>query len=154
MAIYQLFSEQKIPASINEVWEFISSPNNLKHITPEYIGFNITSAHLADKMYPGMMISYIVKPVLNMKMTWVTEITHVKEKEFFIDEQRVGPYKMWHHEHKVAAIDGGVLMTDLVSYIPPFSFLGQLANRIYLRRKIEQIFDYREKALIKIFGEF
>ncbi|MBT8229532.1 MAG: SRPBCC family protein, partial [Bacteroidia bacterium] len=92
MAFYQLNEKQFVPATIDEVWDFISSPANLKEITPDYMGFDITSKDLPEKMYPGMIISYKVSPLLGIKMTWVTEITQVRDKEFFIDEQRVGPY--------------------------------------------------------------
>lgn len=154
MAIYQLFTEQKIPASIDEVWDFISSPGNLKRITPDYMGFDITSTHLPEKMYAGMIISYIVKPLLGIKTSWVTEITHVRDKEFFVDEQRIGPYTMWHHEHKIEPIEGGVLMKDIVTYRPPFGILGKIANRLIIGKKVKSIFDYREQAIIEIFGPF
>jgi ligand-binding SRPBCC domain-containing protein len=153
MGFYQLHKTQKIPATIEQVWDFISSPANLKKITPEYMGFNITSKMLSDKMYPGMIISYKVSPVLGIKMTWVTEITHVKEKEYFVDEQRVGPYSMWHHEHKIEAIEGGVLMTDIVSYKPPFGFLGSIANSVLIKKQLKEIFDYRIIAVEKLFGK-
>jgi len=153
MGFYQLHKTQKIPATIDQVWDFISSPANLKKITPEYMGFNITSKLLSEKMYPGMIISYKVSPVLGIKMTWVTEITQVKEKEYFVDEQRVGPYSMWHHEHKIEAIEGGVLMTDIVSYKPPFGFLGSIANSILIKNQLKEIFDFRVKAVEKMFGK-
>lgn len=154
MAIYQLFTEQKIPASIDEVWDFISSPKNLKRITPDYMGFDITSKHLPEKMYAGMIISYIVKPLMGIKTPWVTEITHVRDKEFFVDEQRVGPYKLWHHQHRIEPIEGGVLMRDIVTYRPPFGMLGRLANKLIIGKKVRGIFDYREKAIVEIFGPF
>lgn len=153
MGFYQLHTTQKIPATIDEVWGFISSPANLKKITPEYMGFDITSKMLSEKMYPGMIISYKVSPVLGIKMTWVTEITHVKEKEYFVDEQRVGPYRIWHHEHKIDPIEGGVLMTDIVSYQPPFGFLGTIANTLMIKKQLKKIFDYRKTTLEKIFGK-
>ena len=153
MGFYQLHETQKIPASIDDVWDFISSPANLKKITPDYMGFNITSKMLSEKMYPGMIISYKVSPVLGIKMTWVTEMTHVRDKEYFVDEQRIGPYSMWHHEHKIEAIEGGVLMTDIVSYKPPFGLLGSIANSLLIKKQLKEIFDFREKALIEIFGE-
>ena len=149
--MFQLYKEQKISASMDEVWDFISSPENLKRITPDYMGFDIKSNHLPKKMYPGMMIAYIVKPILNIKMNWLTEITQVEEKSFFIDEQRQGPYKIWHHEHRINPIKGGVLMTDLLTYLPPFGWFGKIANKFFIRKKIEEIFDYREKALNQIF---
>lgn len=153
MGFYQLHTTQKIPATIDEVWGFISSPANLKKITPEYMGFDITSKMLSEKMYPGMIISYKVSPVLGIKMTWVTEITHVKEKEYFVDEQRVGPYRIWHHEHKIDPIEGGVLMTDIVSYQPPFGFLGTIANTLMIKKQLKKIFDYRKTTVEKIFGK-
>lgn len=152
MGFYQLHKTQKVPATIEQVWDFISSPANLKKITPEYMGFNITSKLLSEKMYPGMIISYKVSPVLGIKMTWVTEITQVKEKEYFVDEQRVGPYTMWHHEHKIEPIEGGVLMTDIVSYKPPFGFLGSIANTILINKQLKEIFDFRTVAMEKMFG--
>lgn len=154
MAIYQFYKEQKIPTSIDQIWDFISAPKNLKRITPDYMGFDINSSHVGEKMYPGMMISYTVKLIFNLKMNWVTEITQVQEKAFFIDEQRVGPYKIWHHEHRISEIDGGVLMTDLITYKPPFGFIGKLANRLVIKEKLNEIFVYRENALIEIFGTY
>jgi len=154
MGFYQFKQEQKINASMDEVWNFISSPKNLKEITPEYMGFDITTKDLPEKMYPGMIIGYIVKPVLGIKTTWVTEITHVKERKYFVDEQRVGPYAMWHHEHFIEPIENGVLMKDIVSYKPPFGFLGSIANRWVIRKKLQEIFNYRTKAIEKIYGKF
>jgi len=153
MGFYQLYKTQKIPATIDQVWDFISLPANLKKITPKYMGFNITSKLLSEKMYPGMIISYKVSPVLGIKMTWVTEITQVKEKEYFVDEQRVGPYSIWHHEHKIEAIEGGVLMTDVVSYKPPFGILGSIANSILIKRQLKEIFDFRTVAMERMFGK-
>jgi len=136
-----------------EVWEFISNPANLKVITPEYMGFHITTKHLSAKMYPGQIISYTVSPALGIPLTWVTEISQVKEMEYFVDTQLVGPYKLWHHQHTIKKIDGGVLMTDLVTYAPPLGILGRIANSLMINKKIQQIFDYREKKLVEIFGE-
>lgn len=154
MAVYQIRTDQKIPAGIDEVWGFISSPANLKKITPEHMGFDITSGDLPEKMYPGMIITYKVSPFSGIRMTWVTEITHVKEKEYFVDEQRVGPYAMWHHEHHIMPIEGGVLMSDIVTYRPPFGFLGAIANGIFIRKQLDDIFKFREQAVLRIFGSF
>jgi ligand-binding SRPBCC domain-containing protein len=154
MAVYQLHAEQKIPAGIDEVWDFISSPANLKEITPDHMGFDIISGELPEKMYPGMIITYKVSPLLGIKMTWVTEITHVREKEYFVDEQRVGPYSMWHHEHKIEKIEGGVLMKDVITYRPPLGFLGAIANRLLIRKQLDGIFKYRKEAVERIFGTF
>ncbi len=154
MGFYQLHRTQKIPADIDRVWEFISSPSNLKRITPKSMGFDILSKNSEQAMYAGMIISYSVRPLLHLKTLWVTEITHVKPKSYFVDEQRIGPYKMWHHEHHLEAIDGGVLMTDIVSYQPPFGILGKIANNLIIRKKLNQIFDFRTIAVEEIFGKW
>ena len=154
MGVYQFHREQKLPATVNEVWEFISSPGNLKEITPDYMGFDIVSPQKPEEMYPGMIIIYKVSPLLNKKMTWVTEITHIKEKEYFVDEQRKGPYKMWHHEHKITPIENGVLMSDLLTYQPPMGLIGNLANKFIIRKKLNEIFSHRKKALEKIFEKY
>ena len=153
MAIYQIYREQIIPAEVEAVWEFISSPGNLKHITPVYMGFEITSEKLPEKMHPGMIIMYSVTPVFGIKMKWVTEITHVVDKQYFVDEQRVGPYKIWHHQHRIHPVDDGVLMTDLVTYKPPLGFIGALANQLLIDKKLNEIFEFRRKRLIQIFGD-
>ncbi len=154
MAFYQFTQTQKIKASIDEVWDFVSSPANLKDITPAYMDFNVTSNSGSDKMYAGMIITYIVKPVLGIAMKWMTEISQVKDKEYFVDEQRMGPYKLWHHQHKLQKIDGGVLMTDIVTYIPPFGFLGAIANSLFIKKQLQQIFEYRTKAVDEKFGKW
>jgi len=152
MAFYQLIKTQKLPASIEEIWYFISTPGNLEKITPENMGFIVTSKNGSEKMYPGMIITYKVSPLLGIKLNWMTEITHVKDFEYFVDEQRIGPYSMWHHQHKIEPFDGGVLMTDIVTYQPPFGFLGAIANSMIIKTRLQQIFDYRSVALEKRFG--
>ncbi len=118
------------------------------------MGFDIATTDLPKKMYPGMIISYKVSPLLGIKTTWVTEITHVKEGEYFVDEQRVGPYAMWHHEHFISPIDGGILMKDIVSYKPPFGFLGSIANSLIIKKKLNEIFDFRTRAVEELFGKW
>ncbi|WP_372751691.1 hypothetical protein [Labilibaculum sp.] len=147
MAFYQFYREQKIKASIDEIWDFISSPNNLKKITPDYMGFDITSNHLSEKMYPGMIISYKVSPLLGIKTTWVTEITQVRDRSYFVDEQRIGPYSLWHHQHIIEPLADGIFMKDIVSYQPPLGFLGAIANSLLIKRKLHEIFEYRKKVL-------
>ncbi len=117
------------------------------------MGFDITSRNLPVKMHPGMIIGYRVSPMFGIKMTWVSEITHVSEKEFFVDEQRIGPYRIWHHQHRIEALDKGVLMTDLITYQPPMGIFGKVANSLFIRKKLVEIFEYRKKVLIQIFGE-
>lgn len=150
---YQFSSVQYLNTDLKSIWEFASSPKNLKLITPDYMLFNITSEGLPEKMYPGMIITYEVSPLLNIKMKWVTEITQVVEKKFFIDEQRVGPYSLWHHQHFFEEKDEGVLMTDIVTYKPPFGLLGDIANSLFIEKQLEEIFQYRWDAMDKKFNK-
>ena len=152
MAFYQFHTEQLVKSSREKVWDFISAPANLKKITPEYMGFDITSKHLPEKMYAGMIISYKVSPLLGLKMNWLTEITQVIEGEYFIDEQRQGPYALWHHQHRLEDTAEGTLMKDIVTYAPPFGVLGQIANGLVIRGKLKEIFDYREQAVNQFFN--
>tara|TARA_Y100001933_G_scaffold259243_1_gene308687 strand:+ start:274 stop:732 length:459 start_codon:yes stop_codon:yes gene_type:complete len=150
--IYQFKTKQLLRSDLETVWDFVSSPRNLKKITPPYMGFDITSKDLPLKMYPGMIISYKVSPLLSIPTTWVTEITQVEKHKFFIDEQRVGPYTMWHHQHFLEETKDGILMTDIVTYKPPFGILGSIANSLFIKKKLKSIFDYRFVALEKIFN--
>jgi len=154
MAYYQLIKTQQIPVTLDEIWNFISSPGNLKEITPEHMDFDVTSNTGAQKMYPGMIITYKVSPFPGIRLNWLTEITHVRDFEFFVDEQRIGPYSLWHHQHKIEPIEGGVLMTDIVTYQPPFGFLGAIANALLIKTQLRKIFDFRKIALEKRFGRF
>ena len=151
MGFYQFKKTQEINASLEEVWKFISDPANLKKITPDYMGFDIISNDVPSEMYAGMIISYEVSPLFGIKTTWVTEITHLKENSYFVDEQRVGPYKIWHHQHRIQPMEKGTLMTDIVSYQPPLGLLGSVANTLIIKGKLNEIFDYRTKALDEIF---
>lgn len=151
MAFYQFRREQIVKTSIDALWDFISSPENLKKITPDTMGFDITSGSLPEKMYAGMIISYRVKPLPGYTTDWVTEITHVEPKKYFVDEQRIGPYKLWHHQHVLKEVEGGVSMSDIVSYAPPFGLLGRIANSIIIKKQLNRIFDYREKAINNIY---
>lgn len=151
MKLYRLRTIQNLPISVDQAWDFLSDPKNLKTITPDYMGFNILSG--ADrKMYAGQIIQYIVTPIAGIPTKWVTEITHVKDKEFFVDEQRFGPYALWHHKHFIKAIPGGVEMEDIVDYKLPFGVLGQLVHPILVKPKLKEIFDYRYNKLIDLFG--
>lgn len=153
MKIYTLHSHQKLPISLKKAWDFLSDPKNLKIITPDYMGFEILSG--ADRpMFEGQLIQYIVTPVAGIKTKWVTEITHVKDQEFFVDEQRFGPYSLWHHKHFLHEIAGGVEMEDVVDYKLPFGVLGRVAHPFIVKKKLQEIFNYRTKKLIELFGEF
>jgi len=153
MKLYTLKSVQKLPISPQEAWDFLSDPKNLKTITPDYMGFDILSG--ADRpMFEGQIIQYIVTPVAGIKTKWVTEITHVKKGEYFVDEQRFGPYSLWHHKHFIKPIKGGVEMEDIIDYKLPFGILGQLVHPLLVKSKLKEIFDYRKKKLIELFGKF
>jgi len=146
-------TKQNLPISLQQAWDFLSDPKNLKTITPDYMGFKIISG--ADrKMYSGQLIQYIVTPLAGIKTTWVTEITHAVDKEYFVDEQRFGPYALWHHKHFIKKIPGGVEMEDIIDYKVPFGILGQLVHPILVKPKLKEIFDYREQKLIELFGAF
>ncbi len=151
MKIYTLHEKQNLPISMDEAWNFLSDPKNLKVITPDYMGFNIKSG--ADRpMFAGQIIEYIVTPILGIKTKWVTEITHSVEKEYFVDEQREGPYALWHHKHFIKQIDGGVEMEDLLHYKLPFGFLGQMVHPFLVKPKLDEIFEYRKNKLNELFG--
>lgn len=141
-----------LPVSIEEAWEFFTDPQNLSRITPESMGFDITSEIVSDKIYPGMMITYKVYPFRGIPARWVTEISHVIEGQLFVDEQRVGPYTLWHHEHHFKEVESGVKMTDIVSYRPPLGFIGRMVEPVIVRPQLKKIFNYRWRKLIEIFG--
>ncbi|MDO1500355.1 SRPBCC family protein [Winogradskyella maritima] len=153
MKIYTLHKKQNLPIPLKEAWQFLSDPANLKTITPDYMGFNILSG--ADReMYPGQIIQYIVTPVMGIKTKWVTEITHVRDNEYFVDEQRFGPYALWHHKHFIKEIEGGVEMEDIIDYKIPLGWLGQLVHPILVKPKLEEIFSYRKEKLEELFGVY
>lgn len=151
MKLYQLKTSQKLPISIQTAWEFFSNPTNLSKITPPWLNFEVRTK-LPEKMYCGMIITYFVRPLLNIPQTWVTEITHVNQPNYFVDEQRFGPYKFWHHQHSFTKTeDGGVIMDYIVSYVIPFGFLGRIINYFIVSKKVKEIFDYRKTVLEKMF---
>jgi ligand-binding SRPBCC domain-containing protein len=153
MGVYTIKTVQQLPITLEQAWDFLSSANNLKVITPDHMGFHILTENTNDKVYAGMIIQYTVSPVLNIPMRWVTEITHVQHLSYFVDEQRVGPYRIWHHEHHLKAIPGGVEMRDIVTYQPPMGFLGSIANFLFIKKQLKGIFEYRERKLIELFGK-
>jgi len=145
--LYRLETEQFIPVSLEDAWSFFSSPENLKEITPPKMKFKITSKS-SDEMYAGMLITYIVSPILGIKMRWCTEISHVEDRVYFVDQQKFGPYTMWHHQHHFEEVDGGIMMRDIVNYGIPLGILGQLANTMFVRSQLREIFEYRTKAIV------
>ena len=150
--VYAIKTIQTIPVSLDAAWDFFSSPANLKEITPDNLGFNIISKHHGDKMYAGQIIEYTVKPVLGIPLYWMTEITHMEDKKYFVDEQRYGPYNMWHHQHHFKAANGGVEMTDIVHYKLPFWFFGDIAHSLFVKKQLQHIFNFRNQIVAKKFG--
>ncbi|MEM7548771.1 MAG: SRPBCC family protein [Bacteroidota bacterium] len=153
MKVYKLKRTQKLNISIKEAWEFFSSPLNLKEITPEFMQFNVLTDLEGVRMYEGMIIEYTVRPKLNIPIHWVTEIKSVSEPYFFIDEQRFGPYRFWHHEHHFQEVDDGVIMDDIVHYAIPYGFLGRIAGSLFVEKDVNDIFDYRFDVLEKKFNQ-
>jgi ligand-binding SRPBCC domain-containing protein len=148
--MYQLKTKQFVKTDIATCWDFFSDPKNLSKITPQSMGF-IVRTELPDKMYEGLMIEYTVSPMLGIPMNWITEIKTVKNHSFFVDEQRKGPYRIWHHEHHFKEVEGGVEMTDIVSYELPLGILGRLMHPILVKNKLKEIFDYRRQKVDELF---
>ena len=145
-----LIQEQFLPVSLEEAWKFFATPKNLNKVTPADMIFEITS-DVPETMYEGMLITYKLKPMLNITVDWCTEITHIKHQEFFIDEQRKGPYSLWHHEHHFKSVDGGVLMTDKLTYDIGKSVFGWMAGKLFVHKKVRDIFNFRYKILEEYF---
>jgi len=144
---------QQLPITLDEAWDFFSEPGNLNKITPPGMNFRITSDPGDGRMYQGMIITYKISPLWGIPLTWVTEITHVQERKFFVDAQLSGPYKFWHHQHLFREIHGGVEMTDILHYALPYGFLGRWMENIFIKKKVTGIFAYREKVLYNYFSQ-
>ncbi len=152
MKTYKLFREQLLPIGITEAWDFFSSPANLSKITPQDMAFEIIT-HLENKpIYSGMKIEYKVRPMLNIPLRWTTEITNVDAPYKFADIQLKGPYSLWEHTHTFVTVPGGVKMTDEVRYALPLGWIGNLAHAIFVKKRLESIFDFREKSLNTFFS--
>lgn len=154
MSVHVLKTVQKLPVSLEEAWSFFSHPKNLAVMTPEYLNLRFTNELYGEEMYPGQVMTYKVKPLLGIPLFWMTEITHVVPGKFFVDEQRFGPYSLWHHQHHFREIPGGVEMTDLVHYKLPLGFLGDLGNQLFVRRQLEGIFRFRVQKVEELFGKW
>lgn len=143
---------QFLPINIEEAWSFFSNPGNLKKITPDYMGFRIKS-EIPNKIFEGMIIKYKVKPILSIPLTWITEISLVKEPNSFIDTQKTGPYKSWSHKHIFKEVEGGIEMIDELSYEAPFGWLGRLMENLFIESQVEKIFNFRNSKLKQLFPE-
>jgi ligand-binding SRPBCC domain-containing protein len=151
MPLEKVERQQIIPITLTEAWSFFGRPENLADITPPSLGFRVVSPPQGP-MYAGMILTYSVTPLLGVPRPWVTEITHCREPYFFVDEQRLGPYRFWHHQHHFREVAGGVEVRDLVHYLLPFGFLGRVASGL-VRRQLAAIFDYRREAVQQRFNK-
>ena len=152
MKIFKIHIKQHLPITIEEGWSFLSNPKNLSTITPDYMKFKITDCDLRS-VYQGQIIQYIVRPIMNIPLKWVTEITHVVHEKYFVDEQRFGPYSLWHHKHFIKEIENGIEMEDVIHYKIPGGIFGEFLNSLFIRNQLNEIFEYRKNKLIEIFGE-
>lgn len=144
--------KQRLNITLEEAWAFFSNPVNLDKLTPVDMKFKITSSH-TEGIYPGMIITYKVSPLLGINLNWMTEITHVQDRKYFIDNQKSGPFKIWHHQHHFKEIDGGIEMTDILHYTAPFGFIGRIAEMAFVNQRVNAIFDYRRKVLEDMFEQ-
>lgn len=151
MSAHLVQRESYLPISLEEAWDFFSQPGNLPLITPQWLSLQLTN-EVPERMYPGLTITYKIKPLLGIPIQWVTEITHVKELEMFVDEQKIGPYAFWHHQHFFREVTGGVEMRDVVTYCVPFGLFGDVANKLIVRGRLEEIFTYRKQVTERLFG--
>ncbi len=148
--VCRLEFEQSLPLSLAEAWDFFSRPENLARITPPDLGFEVTSP-VPERMYAGMIINYRVRPLAGVALPWTTEITQVAEPVYFVDEQRSGPYRLWHHQHHFTEVDDRVRMTDLVHYQVSFGLLGHWLAGGLVRSRLDEIFYYRKQKLLELF---
>ena len=150
--VHYLHYEQVIPAPREKVWEYFCTPHNLNKITPPDMNFEICSGGDVT-MYPGQLIEYRVEFVKGVRLPWLTEIAHVRDGIYFVDEQRMGSYRFWYHEHHFEDHDAGTKMTDHVTYMVPFGILGDILNRFWISDRLKHIFNFRRKKIVELFGE-
>jgi ligand-binding SRPBCC domain-containing protein len=151
--IHRLHQQQLIPASIEDVWAYFSNPENLNELTPPDMSFEITHGGQKE-MYPGQLIEYRVQFIRGIKSRWLTEIAHVRQHAYFVDEQRIGPYQFWYHEHFFTELQTGVKMEDRVTYALPFGVLGDAVHWVWVQRRLNQIFSFRHHKIEQIFGSY
>ncbi|MBD0286453.1 MAG: SRPBCC family protein [Flavisolibacter sp.] len=150
--VHVLKQVQHLSIPVEEAWDFFSHPKNLAVLTPESLDLHFTNELFGDEMYPGQVITYKVKPFLSIPFFWMTEITHVEKYKFFVDEQRKGPYALWHHQHHFKPIDGGTEMTDIVHYQIPFGFIGAWITPV-VKKQLEKIFSFRRQKIEALFNK-
>jgi len=152
VVMYRYSADQFVPIALSEAWDFFSNPENLSKLTPDNIGFEPVTKSQDTSMYPGFFVTYKVAPLLGIKMTWATEITQVSPLKYFVDEQRLGPYKIWHHEHHFKEVEGGTLITDIIHYALPGGFIGRWFHPILVQPKLKEIFKFRAERVKELFG--
>lgn len=152
--VYSLYSKQCIPRPLEDVWAFFSDARNLLRITPPHLNLKVTNDVYGESVYAGQVMTYTVKPLLGIPLGWMTEITHVQPPNYFVDEQRKGPYKLWHHQHHFKSINGGTEMTDLVHYRLPFGIVGNITNSLLVKDELRKIFSYRYQKIEELFGKW
>lgn len=150
MKIYTLEQKQTLPISLEVAWEFFANPQNLTKLTPDWMQLTI-KGDVPQKMYEGLIMTQEVKPLFGIPLTWVTEITHIKEEAYFIDEQRIGPYKFWHHEHRLKETEAGVELIDTLHYAMPFGIIGRMIHELSVKQKVAEVFRYRYEVLEEMF---
>jgi ligand-binding SRPBCC domain-containing protein len=151
MKLHTFHKIQRLAISPGQAWRFFSDPRNLCEITPDWLAFKMTCP-VDDAMYPGQILTYTIQPVPGVRLNWTTEITHVQEPVYFVDEQRFGPYRFWHHQHHFQKSGRSVEVTDLVHYALPLGPLGEAVHALLIRARLKDIFDYREEALRRRFS--
>jgi ligand-binding SRPBCC domain-containing protein len=149
MKVYRLYRKQFLPITLEEAWPFFSTPRNLERITPAFLNFEITS-EVPEGIYSGLVITYRIAAVAGIPMTWVTEIKHVEPFSRFVDEQRIGPFRFWYHEHAFHAVEGGIEMEDTVHYVMPWGWFGRLVHAVFIRARLREIFDFRAGYVAKL----
>lgn len=150
MSIHTFQQNQTLPISLGEAWEFFANPQNLATLTPEWMHLTFVDP-VPEKMYEGMIMTQRIKPLWGIPLTWVTEITHIEERAYFIDEQRIGPYKFWHHEHRLREVSDGVELRDILHYALPFGLIGNMAHHLVVKKEIAAVFAYRYDTLQTMF---
>ena len=149
--IYSLETKQIIDRPIEEIWSFFTNPKNLNQLTPSDMNFKILSGS-SDDFYEGKIISYSINPFKFYNIKWVTEITKIKKNDFFIDEQRFGPYKMWHHEHHfIKNNDNTTTIHDKVIYKLPYGIIGKINHKLFIKKRLLEIFNFRKKTMKQLY---
>ncbi|HZW68706.1 MAG TPA: SRPBCC family protein [Pseudogracilibacillus sp.] len=152
MIIHPFQQRQSLPISLDEAWEFFSNPQNLPKLTPDWMHLTFKE-NIPNNMSVGMKMTQQVKPLFGIPLTWVTEITQIEEKVYFVDEQRIGPYRFWHHEHRLHERPSGVEVIDSLHYALPFNLLGEIAHQLSVKKKVAEVFEYRYETLENLFGK-